>query len=404
MSPQPMRRRTLLSALAAGAAAATTGVALPAQAQGKHCRAAKTGPVTVAYIEVNDHSMLSAGKYTLANGGAQVIDVAVIFAANINYDGSNAYLSFNQQVQSVLDNVATQVRPLQQKGIKVLLSILGNHQGAGFANFPTQAAADAFAQQLADTVNQYGLDGIDFDDEYAEYGNNGTGQPNDFSFVYLVQALRAKLPNKLITLYDIGPAADRLTYNGQSIANTFDYAWNPYYGTWGVPSGPTSKSRLSPAAVSYTATSSSTAASLAQRTVSEGYGVFLTYNLTESDTLVVHDRLHPEALRQRDGLHALVATGWPAARSRPSFQSATLTAAAALATTAPVGQYLRRVCPAGIPGDVVCRRFLALLIELADYLSEEPGLLLHHFAGHIVLRLVAVGAKAPGHRHLQYDS
>jgi hypothetical protein len=284
MSSPLMKRRTLLSALAAGTAAAATGAALPAEAATKCRRAQKTGPVTVAYIEVNNYSMLSAGKYTLANGGAQVIDVAVIFAANINYDGSNAYLFFNDQVTNVLNNVATQVRPLQQKGIKVLLSVLGNHQGAGFANFPNQAAADAFAQQLADAVNQYGLDGIDFDDEYAEYGNNGTGQPNDFSFVYLIQALRAKLPNKLITLYDIGPAADRLTYNGQSIAETFNYAWNPYYGTWGVPSGPSEKSRLSPAAVSYTDTSSSTAASLAQRTVSEGYGVFLTYNLTESDT------------------------------------------------------------------------------------------------------------------------
>ncbi|GAA2819068.1 endo-beta-N-acetylglucosaminidase H [Kribbella solani] len=282
MSKQLMKRRTLLSAVAAGTAAAATGAALPAAAK---CHSAqKSGPVTVAYIEVNDHSMLSAGKYTLANGGAQVIDVAVIFAANINYDGSNAYLYFNPQVQSVLDNVATQVRPLQKKGIKVLLSVLGNHRGAGFANFPTKKAADAFAQQLADAVNRYGLDGIDFDDEYAEYGNNGTGQPNAFSFVYLVQALRAKLPNKLITLYDIGPAADRLTYNGQSIANTFNYAWNPYYGTWSVPAGPTSKSRLSPAAVSYTATSSTTAAALAQRTISEGYGVFLTYDLTAADT------------------------------------------------------------------------------------------------------------------------
>jgi hypothetical protein len=149
---------------------------------------------------------------------------------------------------------------------------------------PDQAAAEAFAQELADAVNQYGLDGIDFDDEYVEYGNNGTGQPNDFSFVYLVQALRAKLPTKLITLYDIGPAAERLTYNGQSIVDTFDYGWNPYYGTWGVPNGPTAKSKLSPAAISYTATSQSTAVSLAQRTVSEGYGVFLTYNLTESNT------------------------------------------------------------------------------------------------------------------------
>ena len=270
---------TALALLTAAALSITGATAAAAKAP------AKTGPTTVAYIEVNSNSMVNVGKYALAKGG-NVFDIGVIFAANINYDTStkSAYLYFNPQVQSVLDNVATQVRPLQAKGIKVMLSILGNHQGAGFANFPSQQAADAFAQELADTVNQYGLDGIDFDDEYAEYGNNGTGQPNDFSFVYLVQALRAKLPNKLITLYDIGPAADRLTYNGQSIAETFNYAWNPYYGTWGVPSGPSEKSRLSPAAVSYTDTSSSTAASLAQRTVSEGYGVFLTYNLTESDT------------------------------------------------------------------------------------------------------------------------
>jgi hypothetical protein len=275
-----MRRRTLLSALAA----TTAGVALPSTAAAKPRPRAKTGPISVVYVEVNNESMTNAAKYTLANGGAQVFDIAVIFAANINYDGTNAYLHFNENVQNVLDNVATEVRPLQQKGIKVLLSILGNHQGAGFANFPSQQAADAFAQQLADAVTTYGLDGIDFDDEYAEYGNNGTGQPNDSSFVYLVSALREKLPTKLITLYDIGPASDRLTYNGVSIANTFDYAWNPYYGTWAIPSGPTSKSRLSPAAVSYSATSSSTAASLAQRTVSEGYGVFLTYNLTAANT------------------------------------------------------------------------------------------------------------------------
>jgi hypothetical protein len=285
MSPANLSRRTLLTGLAATGAVAATGAALPAEATA--CRAAaKTGPVTVAYIEVNDHSMLSAGKYKLANGGAQVIDVAVIFAANINYDttAKKAVLFFNPQVTNVLNNVATQVRPLQQKGIKVLLSILGNHQGAGFANFPTKAAAEAFAQQLADAVNRYGLDGIDFDDEYVEYGNNGTGQPNADSFIWLVQALRAKLPNKLITLYDIGPSADRLVSGNQSIRDTFNYAWNPYYGTWGVPNGPTAKSKLSPAAISYTATSQSTATSLAQRTVSEGYGVFLTYNLTESNT------------------------------------------------------------------------------------------------------------------------
>ncbi|WP_043715120.1 endo-beta-N-acetylglucosaminidase H [Kutzneria sp. 744] len=269
-----------LAVVTAAALLGTTGTATAAPAV-----KAKTGPISVAYVEVNNNSMVNVGKYTLANGGANVFDVAVIFAANINYDTTtkSAYLYNNPNVQRTLDNAATEIRPLQAKGIKVMLSILGNHQGAGFANFPSQAAANAFAKQLSDTVAKYNLDGIDFDDEYAEYGNNGTGQPNASSFVYLVTALRNYLPNKLISLYNIGPAASRLTYNGVSVDSKFNYAWNPYYGTWGVPSIKLPKSGLSPAAIEIGGTATSTATSLAQRTKSEGYGVYLTYNLDGTD-------------------------------------------------------------------------------------------------------------------------
>ncbi|MFJ8935032.1 endo-beta-N-acetylglucosaminidase H [Streptomyces sp. NPDC102365] len=265
------------TALALGATVSTHATAAPALA--------KAGPTSVAYVEVNNNSMLNVGKYTLANGGGPVFDVAVIFAANINYDTSTktAQLYFNENVQRVLDNAATQIRPLQQKGIKVVLSVLGNHQGAGFANFPSQQTASAFAKQLSDTVTRYGLDGIDFDDEYAEYGNNGTGQPNTSSFVHLVTALRANMPDKIISLYNIGPAASRLSYGGVNISSKFDYAWNPYYGSWQVPGIGLPKSKLSPAAVEIGRTSQSTVTTLARRTVSEGYGVFLTYNLNGAD-------------------------------------------------------------------------------------------------------------------------
>ncbi|MFF1450287.1 endo-beta-N-acetylglucosaminidase H [Streptomyces sp. NPDC058274] len=268
-----------VTALVFGATATTGAAAAPAAAS------AKQGPTSVAYVEVNNNSMLNVGKYTLANGGGNVFDVAVIFAANINYDTSAkaATLYFNENVKRVLDNAATQIRPLQQKGIKVVLSVLGNHQGAGFANFPSQQAASTFAKQLSDTVAKYGLDGIDFDDEYAEYGNNGTGQPNASSFVYLVSALRANMPGKIISLYNIGPAASRLSYGGVDITSKFDYAWNPYYGSWQVPGIALPKSKLSPAAVEIGGTSQSTVASLARRTVSEGYGVYLTYNLDGAD-------------------------------------------------------------------------------------------------------------------------
>ncbi|MBZ6092419.1 endo-beta-N-acetylglucosaminidase H [Streptomyces olivaceus] len=268
------------TAATAGASGATDAEAAPAPA----AAVAKDGPTSVAYVEVNNHSMRNVGKYTLADGD-NVFDVAVIFAANINYDtnSKSAYLHFNENVQRVLDNADTEIRPLQEQGIKVVLSVLGNHEGAGFANFPSQEAASAFAKEMSDTVAEYGLDGIDFDDEYADYGNNGTGQPNDSSFVHLVTALRANLPDKIISLYNIGPAASRLSYGGVDVSGKFDYAWNPYYGTWQVPGIGLPKSQLSPAAVEIGRTSQSTVGSLAGRTVSEGYGVFLTYNLDGND-------------------------------------------------------------------------------------------------------------------------
>ncbi|MEY9855892.1 hypothetical protein ABH935_001496 [Catenulispora sp. GAS73] len=291
-SPQLTRRRLLRDAGLAVAVLGTSSAVVRAQAGTSAAAAAgaaapaatKSGPITTAYVEVNTNSITSAGNYTLASNGANVFDIAIIFAANINYDGTKATLYFNPQVQAVLDNAATEIAPLQAKGIKVLLSILGNHQGAGFANFPDQASAAAFATLLSNAVTTYGLDGIDFDDEYADYGTNGTGQPNAWSFPYLVQALRNDLPNKIISLYYIGPASTSLSYNGINVGSLINYSWNPYYGTWGVPGVPgMTKAQLAPAAIDIQNTDSSTATSLAQQTVSNGYGVFNTYNLPDTD-------------------------------------------------------------------------------------------------------------------------
>ncbi len=244
-----------------------------------------SGPKTVCYVEVNNNDFSNVGKYALASG-QPLFDIGIIFAANINYNTSTqkAVLSFNTQVTNVLNNRATYIQPVQAKGIKVLLSILGTHQGAGVCNFPTQAAATEFAQQLANAVNTYGLDGIDFDDEYADYGTNGTGQPNAYSFVYLVTALRNLLPNKIISFYYYGPAASRLSYNGVTVGSKVNYSWNAVYGTYSVPNvAGLGKSSLGPAAVDIQSTSASTAASLAQRTKTDGYGIYLTYNLPNTN-------------------------------------------------------------------------------------------------------------------------
>ncbi|MFJ3035919.1 endo-beta-N-acetylglucosaminidase H [Curtobacterium pusillum] len=245
--------------------------------------ATKSGPTSIAYVEVNNDQLANVGRYQLANG-ANAFDVAIIFAANINWNGSKAVLYNNDKVQATLDAAATQIKPLQAKGIKVSLSILGNHQGAGIANFPTQAAAQDFASQVTATVTKYGLDGVDLDDEYSDYGTNGTPQPNSQSIGWLITALRAQMPSKLLSFYDIGPAASALSSSSSTIGSKLNYAWNPYYGSYSAPSIPgLGKSALSPAAVDIQNTAQSTAVSLAQRTVQDGYGVFMTYNLPGGD-------------------------------------------------------------------------------------------------------------------------
>ena len=182
---RPLSRRTLIRGSVAFAA--TTGalsLASPALAH-PHRPGRGSRIASVAYIEVNSNSILNVGNYVLSDG-TPAFDYVVIFAANINYDGEKAYLHMNDNVQRVLDNAETTIRPLQQRGIKVLLSVLGNHEGAGFANFPSRKAADDFAKQVSRTVRRYGLDGVDLDDEWVEYGKNGTGEPNDFSFLAML--------------------------------------------------------------------------------------------------------------------------------------------------------------------------------------------------------------------------
>ncbi len=100
----------------------------------------------------------------------------------------------NPRVAAVVNS--PKVPHLHSLGIKVLLDVLGNHQNAGWGCFTSYGQADSFALQCAQAVRQYGLDGIDIDDEYP-----ACTAYNDSSLVMAVSALRRRLdPGKLITM------------------------------------------------------------------------------------------------------------------------------------------------------------------------------------------------------------
>jgi len=192
-------------------------------AAGLAAAAAVTSPFTTAYVEVNSNSLKNPGCYTYGSPARQLFSFAIIFAANINYTNNQPALYFNPQVQNTLNS--GYVAYLKSLGIKVLLDVLGNHQNAGWGCFTTYRAADAFAVLCANAVTQYGLDGIDIDDEYSSC----TTDTN--SLVLAVSALRSRLgTTKYITkalFSDI--QYFNATYNGKKAGDILDYGWEMTY-------------------------------------------------------------------------------------------------------------------------------------------------------------------------------
>lgn len=99
---------------------------------GSLINAQQLNPTGICYVEVNNNNLLNAGAYKLQTSNSYLFNVVNIFAANINYDTSRgrAYLYSNNNVTKVLTNADTYIKPLQQKGMKVVLTILGEPSGS----------------------------------------------------------------------------------------------------------------------------------------------------------------------------------------------------------------------------------------------------------------------------------
>lgn len=241
----------------------------------------KTPKLTV-YIETNDVNPLNAKEYLFTNTTEEVVDHVILFASNIRGTASTVQLYHNNNQSYILNNASTLIAPLQQKGIKVLLGLLGDHTGVGFANL-TPAMINSFAQQVADCVNTYGLDGVDLDDEYANYGII-SGLPSQSGVIMgnLIAKLRELMPNKLITAFYFGNA-----YNLNATAmGKLDYMWPDFgcssYAPTGFPTSKWAKLTISITNQGSTRPSSTSIQSCANSY--SGYGAVMMFNMREWDT------------------------------------------------------------------------------------------------------------------------
>lgn len=255
-------------------------------------------PKVMVYVEINDNNPLIGKSYHLGTNTTDpaFIDILNLFASNIHKDAAGyPTLYFNDKMTRVLEPAPDDatggfhkyIKPLQDAGIKVCLTSLGDWQGIGVANLNADQA-DRFADILVYAVDRYGLDGINFDDEYANYTSTLSG-----SYSRVIKALRAKLDQKfgtgtkLITVFQWGNYGQIDATAGAMI----DYADQ---GSFGAGSFPTSsvisgvtKDRWMPMALNlgnnFSALNLTTIKNNASKTKTQGYGGMMCFNMRRAN-------------------------------------------------------------------------------------------------------------------------
>ncbi len=124
--------------------------------------------------------------YRVKSTGKPFFSDLVLFAANINGSTPNTpVLYYNTEMSTILNQNIDAVRQLQNNGIKVQISYLGNHQNAGWSCNMTSRTATRLANAMVADVIKYGLDGISVDDEYSTCSGSAS------SFYAVLKAIRA---------------------------------------------------------------------------------------------------------------------------------------------------------------------------------------------------------------------
>lgn len=200
---------------------------------------------TVFYVNTSEYSPMLADvwviiKTDLMNPAAPNVwertygNIVNLRVVQIGYDeaAGRAKLVLNSDIRYVLEHADLHIRPLQDKGRKVCLSIEGSNCGLGFCNLSDAQIAD-FVAQVKACLETYDLDGVNLFDRNAGYGDvEGMPAMNTTSYPKLIKALREAMPDKLLTLSDYEEPTeyfwDTEATGGIEVGKYLDYAWSGY--------------------------------------------------------------------------------------------------------------------------------------------------------------------------------
>lgn len=241
---------------------------------------------TVLYFEVNDTNPLNALEFKTASG-KYFFDHVVLFAANINWDAEKkrVYVSNNENVQFLLDNNAEYLQPLRKAGMKVIVSILGNHDESGVAQLSDMGAKE-FAREIAAYCRAYNLDGVAFDDEYSnspDLTNPWFARKSSYAGSRLMYECKAAMPEKIVSLYNLGSmySSSLQTIDGIDPGQYCDYAVADYGGSASPGTGMTLK-QCGGMSIELRRGTGNSSESTARSKKEAGYGYYMYFALDPS--------------------------------------------------------------------------------------------------------------------------
>lgn len=248
--------------------------------------------VVFSCIEVNNTNPLQTMNFKLAKANKLLFDAVILFSSNINFSKKEnvVYIHNNDNVQAILNNYDHYIKPLKDRGIKVLLSILGNHDGSGLANMDINRCRE-FATAIADTLNKYDLDGVFFDDEYSEYNRDLSGQ--GFSGFQswgdskcssrLAYETKQAIGDRWMVTYKYGSFNSLNTIDGIKPGQYVDYVLTDYgvVGTWSSNSSAYPGASKEQYGICSVNMAGYTNYNNLKRSRTEGYGALMIYNLDQ---------------------------------------------------------------------------------------------------------------------------
>jgi hypothetical protein len=129
----------------------------------------------ICYVDVERYNPLNAQDYIFSANAdtseTQFFNYVVLAYSYLTKDARGyTHLELRPTLKYILDNSVTYIKPLHQKGIKVLIEVRsGNFTdeqdgiGAGLGTMD-MASINEFTKELKLLVDQYGIDGFDFND------------------------------------------------------------------------------------------------------------------------------------------------------------------------------------------------------------------------------------------------